>query len=207
MKSQFHREITEQALREHVSARALEMIIIANLGQDRLQYQVGYPHFHFDDNSFPESWEYIELQRDAVLQGLQDHEVEAAWSAFGRLTHTVQDFYAHSNYISLWLQKHDSQNSPAAEAIDPFDGALLTSPDLSSGRIYFPLEAFAFVPFLKKLVIPILPRDSHAWMNQDDPTRPLFAFAFSAAEKATLQQFNRTAALMDPQSLAVFSGY
>ncbi len=44
-----------------------------------------------------------------------------------------------------------------------------------------------------RIVIPLLPRDSHAWMNLDSPARgPGFAYAFAAAVKRTRYEYERT---------------
>ena len=86
----------------------------------------------------------------------------SAWAAFGRLTHTAQDFYAHSNYVDLWLASHTDGSVPTPPEIEPVDPALIDSPALHSGKIYMPLEPFSLIKPLRPLVMPLLPRDSHA---------------------------------------------
>jgi hypothetical protein len=105
---------------------------------------------------------------------------------FGRLTHTAQDFYAHSNYIALW---RESYPEAAPDEIDPTLASLLTDSRLRSGRLYYPLEAFSFIAVLKPYIVPLLPRDSHARMNIDDPSRPSFDYAYVAAVKRTAMEF------------------
>src|SRR6266508_3963262 len=92
MLPKFHADILKQALNQHFSALALEKIIEANLYQDRLAGQIGHDEFHFDNNAFGKSYAYIEEQRALVISSLQSKDALSAWSAFGRLTHTAQDF-------------------------------------------------------------------------------------------------------------------
>src|SRR5687768_14993514 len=101
MLTRYHIAILSDALADCFSSRALSAIFKANVNQDRLRGQLGHDEFHFDNNSFEKSYAYIEEQRALMLSSLQKDDAPSAWSAFGRLTHTAQDFYAHSNYITL----------------------------------------------------------------------------------------------------------
>jgi hypothetical protein len=180
------------ALDDTFSRRALQAIIAANLYQDRPRAQIGHPEYHFDDNAFEKSYAYIEVQRALTISSLMANDVPSAWSAFGRLIHTAQDFYSHSNYVDLWLSIQPNGAIPAPSEIDPLDLDLISSRALRSGRIY-PLDYLAFIPVLKLLVVPLLPRDSHAWMNLDSAARgPNFPYAFQAAVKRTKIEFERT---------------
>lgn len=201
-----HREITRRALNEIFSPRALAVVISANLGQDALTGQVGHDEYHFDNNAFGRSNAYIESQRSLVAGALGRGEVRAAWKAFGRLTHAAQDFYAHSNYIDLWLSCQPEGMQPPASDIDPLDDDSIRHPALRSGRLYYPLEAFSFVPGLRNLVLPLLPRDSHAWMNLDSPGQgPLFDYAFQAARKRTRREFDLTAQSLSKEMQRMFT--
>jgi hypothetical protein len=42
MKIIYHRQITQQAVGSRVSQRALDAFIAANIGQDKLRYQIGH---------------------------------------------------------------------------------------------------------------------------------------------------------------------
>jgi len=200
-----HGEIVRRALGATFSPRALEIIIAANMKQDILSGQIGHDEYHFDNNAFEKSKAYIEEQRALILPALERAEVELAWEAFGRLTHTAQDFYAHSNYIDLWLSCQESGMIPSPIELDPLDPDLIDSPALRSGKLYYPLEALTFIPALKKFVVPLLPRDSHAWMNIDSAERgPLFNYAFEAAVKRTRYEFDLTKRGFSSNSLALF---
>lgn len=193
MLTQYHIEIMLASLGRRFSPRAMSVIIQANVGQDRLAGQVGHDEFHFDNNAFDKSHAYIESQRALTVSSLMDSDAVSAWAAFGRMTHTLQDFYAHSNYITLWLNRFEGQAPPPPPEVDPLDPSLLHSPDLRSGRIYLPLEALYFFRKTRALSLRLLPRDSHAWMNLDTPEQgPKFDYAMHAAIKRTVIEFEKT---------------
>jgi hypothetical protein len=206
MLSQYHESITRKALSTRFSPRALDFIVSANLGQDNLRGLIGHDEYHFDNNVFEKSYAFIEGKRMLTLSALQSGDVLAAWAAFGRLTHTAQDFYAHSNYVDLWLSQHDIKSPPPPPEIAPLINELLHSPELHSGKLYYPLEVFSFVPVLKHLAMPLLPRDSHAWMNLDSPERgERFEYAFEAALKRTKHEFDQTVAGLSSSHEALFT--
>ena len=196
----YHRLITTQALSEYFSPQALEGIISANLGQDHwLHGQIGHPEYHFDQNAFLESWAYIERNRTSVRLALEVGNALMAQQALGRLTHAAQDFYAHTNYVARWLRRFPEKQWPPPDEIDAFDDTLLNDPDLQSGKIYWPLEPFSWIPGIGRFILPLLPRDSHAWMNLDSPARGLaFAYAFAAAVKRTHYEYELTVEGLPP---------
>jgi hypothetical protein len=193
MLKSYHLEITRLAMGERFSPNALEKITAANLYQDRLFGLIGHDEYHFDGSAFEKSYRYVEGQRAQVISSLMANDAVSAWSAFGRLTHTVQDFYSHSNYVELWLGSRSNGKVPTPAEIDPVDPDLINSPALHSGKVYLPLEALYYFSFFKPLLRPILPRDSHAWMNIDSPEQgPNFAYVFQAAVKRTKIEFEKT---------------
>jgi len=200
-----HAKMTRQALDERVSQRALRAIILGNLNQDNLRGQIGHDEYHFDNNAFEKSLAYMDGQRALCISSLKDHKPASAWAAFGRLTHAAQDFYAHSNYVTLWLARYDDAALPAPLEIDPVDARLVNGPNLRSGKTYYPQEALYFVPGMRKLALSILPLDSHAHMNLDsEASGPYFQFAFSAEVKRTQLEFNRLENSLSPDALALF---
>lgn len=206
MLKKYHLQITTQALQDFFSLRASQAILAANLRQDILRNQI-HSEFHFDNNNFAGGYAYIAQQRQLILEMLAQGQPLAAWVAFGRLTHTVQDFYAHSNYIRLWLARH-AQATPGQ--IDSQDDTILNSPELRSGRLYYPLEVLAFIPGLEPLIKPFLPRDSHTWMNLDSPRQgPLFDFAFAAARIRTQAELltirDKIQSELGPNYLSIFT--
>jgi hypothetical protein len=203
VKEKYHRQITLEALSPEMGGAALEIILAANIGQDALRYQFGHDHFHYDNNSFKAADAYVAELRQAVVQALERADASLARQALGRLTHTVQDFYAHSNYISLWRARFPLA---AQHEVEPEDPELLQEPRLRSGRLYYPLEIFSFVGALRPLVLPLLPRDSHAWMNLDAPEQPGFEFAFAAAVKRTRVEYFRIKEKLTASQIALLDG-
>jgi hypothetical protein len=200
----YHIEMIHLALSDLFSSRARESIIHANVRQDRLRGQIGHHEYHFDHNAFDKSYGYIEEQRALTVSSLQARDVSSAWSAFGRLTHTAQDFYAHSNYIALWLARQVKGTLPGPTDVHPVDPDVIHSNALRSGKVYV-LELLTLIPPLKPLVMPILPRDSHGWMNLDSPERgPNFPYAFHAAVKRTKIEFEKTTKDLPEKILELF---
>jgi hypothetical protein len=188
----YHIEMMHLALDGTFSPRALGRIIAANVYQDRLLGQIGHDEYHFDNNAFEESHTYIEEQRALTVSSLMANHAPAAWAAFGRLTHTAHDFYAHSNYIDLWLASRQNGGLTPPSEVNPIDPDLIKSRALRSGKVYW-LEILTIIAPLRPFVMPLLPRDSHGWMNLDAPDRgPNFKYAFQAAVKRTTIEFEKT---------------
>ena len=199
-----HEEMTREALSSHFSPRALEIIVAANLKQDSLRGQLGHDEFHFDNNAIEKSSRYINEQRGYVLATLMTPAILSAWIAFGRLLHTAQDFYSHTNYISIWLSQREGA-PPSPFEVDPVKKDILHSPGLYSGKIYFPLDALYFVPFLREFSLRFLPNDSHGRMNLDSPAQGSnFAYARAAAVKRTQHEFSILQKLLTPDMFARF---
>lgn len=197
--------MTRLALEDKFSSRALEKIITANVYQDRVRGQIGHDEYHFDNNAFERSYAYLEAQRALTISALVASDVFSAWSAFGRLTHTAQDFYAHSNYVDLWLARQPERARPTPAEVDPVDPDVIHADALRSGQIYL-LEPLAFIPGLRRLVLPLLPRDAHGWMNLDSPARgPNFQYAFQAALKRTKIEFEQTTKDLSDELRRLFS--
>ena len=203
MLTRYHIDMLSAALADCFSPRALSAISKANVNQDRLSGLFGHDEFHFDNNAFEKSYAYIEEQRALIVSFLRTNHATSAWFAFGRLTHTAQDFYAHSNYITLWLSRFDNSprskaergghTPPAPPEVDPVDLTLLNSPDLRSSRMYYPLDVLYFILPLRPYVLSRIPRDSHAWMNLDFPEQGFkFDYAMQAAIKRTKIEFDKT---------------
>ena len=193
MLTQYHIEIMHAALGDRFSPRALAAVTYANIHQDRLAGQIGHNEFHCDNNAFEKTHQYIEDQRALVILSLQKKDAHAAWAAFGRFLHAAQDFYAHSNYITLWVSRFDGQALPPPPEIDPVDPTLLHSPDLHSGKVYYPFELLYFIRKTRAFSLRFLPKDSHAWMNLDSPEQGFkFDYAMQAAIKKTVIEFEKT---------------
>lgn len=207
MLTEYHIEIMFEALSDSLSPRALGTMTKANINQDRLAGQFGHNEFHFDNNAFAKTYAYIEEQRALTIAALQTQNVVSAWQAFGRMTHTEQDFYAHSNYVTLWLERFNGAVLPPPDDIDPLDPDLIHSPDLRSGKTYNPFELLYFVRRIRPRVLRFLPRDSHAWMNLDAPEQGYkFDYAMRAAIKRTRIEYQKTLAGLSRELIALFAG-
>ena len=203
---EYHKSITIKALSGDFGTHALENILAANLKQDDLLAgQIGHDEYHYDNNAITASDRYLEKQRALTISALRDNNQPAAWAAFGRLIHTAQDFYAHSNYVDLWLARFDGQSPHPPSEIAPLMDKLIHNPELRSGVLYYPLEILAFIPLVKRIVIPFLPKDSHAHMHLDSPARgERFDYAFEAAVKRTKLEFELVIAELSNTQVALF---
>lgn len=208
MKLKYHRLILHEALHDLVTPEALDVITSANLGQDALHNQIGHDAYHFDNNAFQAGWRFVWGQGRLIPAALRRRRPRAAWQAFGRLSHALQDFYAHSNYVLLWLERqHRLGRAPAPDQIEPADPEILYHSGLRSGKLYYPLEVLSFLPFVRRLVLPFLPRDSHAHMNLDGPeSGPLFPYALQAGIRQTRAVFRYLQAGLKEQEANLFRG-
>ena len=200
-----HEEMTRDALCNRVSPRALEVFIAANCKQDSWRGQFGHDEYHFDNNAIDEGHRYISEQRGFVIASLLSPGVISAWIAFGRLTHAVQDFYSHTNFVSMWLDQYNG-TPPAPSEIDPVQKSLIESPGLHSAKLYIPMDVLYFIPFLRKLSLVFLPRDSHGRMNLDSPKQgPHFEYARAASVKRTQYEFEVLEKILTPEMFSRFT--
>lgn len=197
MKTCYHLEITRKALAPHFSEEALKDLLTANIRQDRIRYQFGHDYIHFDGSAFTAGFAYIQKQESLAIEKIAQRQFAGAREALGRITHAWQDYYSHSNYVRLWHEDHkDSQ----PEEIDPADPDYLNHPALMSGKNYGLPAFFAMIPGLAKLVVPLMPADSHAKTNLDSPASgPLFALNYQAALKRTALVYQHLMTLCNAQ--------
>jgi len=189
MKSRYHIEITKRALSNQFSQKALYTIIKANVRQDRIQYQIGHDHIHFDNSSFEKGFSYIQVQKDKLIHAISLDQHDIARDALGKITHSWQDFYSHSNYVRLWLA---TTCISTPREINHDDVKIMNHPDLKSGKIYGIIEFVAMLPGLSEIITPMMPHDSHAQMNLDSPkSGHMFPFAYWAALKRTKDIYNQ----------------
>ena len=205
MLTQYHTEMTRAALAPHFSERALEIIIAANLRQDDLKNQIGHDEIHYDNNAISKGDRYIIEQRGYIIATLLSPGILEAWIAFGRLLHTAQDFYSHTNYVTMWLDQFDGAPPPPPE-IDPLQKDLIESPNLHSGKIYLPMDALYFFKPLRPLMLKLLPKNSHGWMNLDSPDQGRkFPYAIAAGTKRGEYELDLLRKLLTPEMFARFT--
>lgn len=206
MYPRYHRQILEEALCPRMSDRALAVIVRANFNQDLPANQSGHPEFHCDDSAIDLTEAYIRDQREHCLLALQEDKVETAWWCFGRLTHSAQDFYAHTTYIRMWVERFgaDGRLPEEHEILLP---DLRNDPALISGRFYAPWEMITFIPWLGRKLGRMFPKDSHAYLNNDSPdASPVFAQVFRAAVLRTVFEYNQIIAkCSSPELVTLFN--
>jgi hypothetical protein len=202
-----HVAVMHHALDGLLSPRALRTAISANLGVDAPWNQVGRHELHFDDNAFDRGNGYIDAQRALIRPALEADRPTDAWRAFGRLTHTAQDFYSHSNYVDLWLVRQPTGSLPRPQDIDPRDAELMQSPSLRSGKSYLPWGVLSFIPGLSAIAGRLMPPDSHARMNLDSEARgSAFQYAFHAAVKRTTYEYGLVVKNLSDPLVQAFRG-
>jgi len=187
---QYHAALTLQACPDDPTIQEnLFTIVAANLATDLNQFESA---LHFDNCTFD-----LGVQRINDLWQLIESGVEVnPYVMFGTMIHTVQDFYAHSN----WVELHVDQ-SP----VPTWDLVLSSLPaDIVSGTFFLdsPKECGPNAP-------------THAQLNKDSPDseegqklvpsgpnqgKTLFDLAFAAALQATEVQFDRLEAVIGVRS-------
>jgi hypothetical protein len=202
MLERYHAALLAETLGAFFSPRAMRSIVAANLGQDAKINQLR-PYLHFDNCQFAEGLAYIDGQHRLIALA---QDPAGMWAAFGRLTHTAQDFYSHSNYVDLWLKSNGGLGQTRPDDIDGLDPALLNHPELRSGYFYLWRDFIYYLPLFKgfakkRLVFP----DSHEAMNLDEPAAgPRFAYSWVAARQRTLAEYRRVMGGLQPGPAARF---
>jgi hypothetical protein len=178
---QYHADLTDKACPDDPTIREnLSLIVAANVATDLDQFD---STLHFDNCTFA-----LGAKRIADLWQLIESPFEInRYVSFGTMIHTVQDFYAHSN----WVELHD-------------DASPVPVWDLDLGSLPAGIVSGTFFLDFPKLCGPGAP--THAQLNKDSPSseeggkvvgsgpnkgQTLFDLAFAAALLATRVQFDR----------------
>lgn len=115
--SESHQSITEDAIKAidveffsinkltNSMKKAMEEMATANAKTDDFEGFSGSERHqaeaHFDGEEFGASQERIKVFMGTAITALGENDVKRARSLVGRALHTLQDFYAHSNWIEL----------------------------------------------------------------------------------------------------------
>ena len=145
-----HEKITEEALKDQgFSSDAIEYIEDFNTYQDWSEWQDKSkyrPEHHFDRppgkshaDAFKDGARYVRAEMDKAKECLKKCDTMGAIAAIGRALHTVQDFFAHSNYVDL----SDADKAAAKDALfdptkDPPSNLKLTGYDPNAEDPYNP---------------------------------------------------------------------
>ncbi|MCJ7696279.1 MAG: Het-C domain-containing protein, partial [Anaerolineaceae bacterium] len=129
--------------------------------------------------------------RNLCIQAIYKNKQKRALRAFGRMTHTIQDFYAHSNFIQLWIRNLHGE-VPNLNRLDCVDNKILKHSNLLSHKTIFPGDYIALLPGMARFLKPHLPKTSHTCMNLDSPeSGENFTWAYSAAVLRTKLELNK----------------
>lgn len=193
MELEYHSAVTCEAIGEHFDQTALNQIIEANFSQDSGLNQLRL-EIHFDNNLIPKSLAYIYAEHARIVAlAAQPAGGPAQRAALGRLCHTVQDFYSHSNYVDLWLAANGGLATTTPADIDGLDDTLLNHPDLITGNFYLWRDLVFHIPGIRHIARRIyIPPGSHEAMNLDTPAKgPHFAYSLVAACQRTRHEYRR----------------
>lgn len=114
-----HGEITFNALKGNLDQDCLNVIVKANRDQDDGEAEET-PKFHFDDNLICESSNQISSWKQ---QFKKSSTLKGQMKILGKIFHSVQDFYSHSNYLeetikNNMLKKTDVLNVLKVDELD-----------------------------------------------------------------------------------------
>jgi hypothetical protein len=176
-----HALITQQANGGVLSDQQLGLVILANVLQDMHQTE---SWIHFDNCAFPDGLDYIAGEWNLIRES-GDRYGDVALGAFGRLLHTVQDFYAHSNWIELHV------NLTPIPVWDLKLGSLPTAIVSGTWSIGHPKRCVAGTPTHEQLNKDSANSQEGAKVVTTGPNKgqTLFRLAFAAAVGATKIQF------------------
>lgn len=150
---------------------------------------------HFDGSTFVSGFAYIASQENLLLDAINKQDYQAAQKALGRITHSWQDFYSHSNYVQLWIEK---TGETEVSAIVPNDLDIINHSSLASGKNYGLIELLAMIPIISDCLESRIPADSHAKMNLDSPkSGKYFHFAYQVALKKTVGIYQHIMELLE----------
>jgi hypothetical protein len=198
MLGRYHEEITRRSIGSFFTSVTLAEIVGANVGQDTFTSLLGVnAHRHVCDCTVAESLAYIDEEHAYIADIAQypDSDREQR-TALGRLLHTVQDFYAHTNYVVLWLAQNAGIEPPDVAQINEFDPRIVTHPALRIAQWVTWRDPLYYVPLLGSVLRRFwLPEGSHEALHLDSPDRGLhFHFAMSIARQRTRTEYMRAVA-------------
>jgi len=189
----YHLKITSEAVSSLFGRFAFRQVLYGNIGQDGLQGQIGHPEYHFDDSQFQRTYAYLNGLKETITSCIVSHKnISIARENYGQFTHALQDFYAHTNYITLYAKIYQVRLENWDGKIDCLDEEIIHSPNLISGHFYSPWEWVTFLPGIGHLFLPLFPGTSHAHMNIDAPSASdWFPLAYRAAVERTRIESNQ----------------
>lgn len=169
MNSLYHWLITLDALSLYFSEKALGELVLNNIRQDSIKNQLFHNEIHFDNNKISEGNQLISDYRSECIDAITSQNFPSARTHFGKLIHTAQDFYAHSNYARLYEKVVLSNKDLRSIEYDCLSSEINHSKEFKSHTIHFPGDYFCIIPLFARWFGMNLPEDSHTRMNLDSP--------------------------------------
>ncbi|GAB1541751.1 hypothetical protein NUACC21_44230 [Scytonema sp. NUACC21] len=209
-----HEEITREALADtnvvidgatlQFSTRAIQQIVDANKDTDQPVNQFNTEK-HFDGEDFPGgSQRLVNLKERTITKVIGEEPVaSSARKDLGGALHTLQDFYAHSNWVELG---HSSPNINTQLGRSEFSGAGKDTPtcptdpatladaglnQLTSGYFLFTGAVVPSCSFPTGKCRHGIPVVCPSGINKDDDSRTGFSTARSLAVDATKDFLNQ----------------
>lgn len=194
--------------------RARDRIVDANAAVDGDQF---HSALHFDGESFPEGQARLLALRGQVVERLAAGDAAGARDALGGALHTLQDYYAHSNWVELGNRAPNPDlgrpgrplpRLPATTAT--CDGSTLLTGELTSG--YYGGQDRTPPPGKCRHGGPFDRSPGSGGINKDTPIRALsphaalHAAAAELAEEATRQFLRDIRDQVTPEQLRALFG-
>jgi len=108
-----HRDITRDGLGPKLNDSFLRTAVRRDINHQHRWMDAGLrgaaDERHFDDCEFNGSARFIRAEYAAARAALSAEDPWRATEAFGRILHTVQDFYSHSNWVELGFPVRDGE--------------------------------------------------------------------------------------------------
>lgn len=185
-KQGIHENITETKLQgAGFSQKSANVVGDANWYTDI--YEQTTSSAHFDDESLAAGSARLRGKIDSIIQNLANCQKDEALKEMGRALHTLQDFYAHSNWVNHW----GGVNSSIYSMANPPSSLSCSPPTFGPGGVttgYFSLFGFLYPsPFVTQCMTTPSNKCCHKDMNKDDDGRPFHGPARSSAEAATTE--------------------
>ena len=183
-KQGIHQNITETKLQSAgFSQKSANVVGDANWYTDI--YEQTTAAAHFDDESLAAGSARLRGKIDSIIQNLANCKKDEALKEMGRGLHTLQDFYAHSNWVNHWGGVNSSiysmANPPASLSCSP---PTFAPAGVTTG--YFSLFGYLYPsPFVTQCMTTPSNKCCHKDLNKDEPGRPLHGPARASAEAAT----------------------
>lgn len=105
-----HKEMNNDIAGKKTSEQGLFAFNYGNIAEDASRETSGKMDHHFCNNQFSQSIKHTDLMQNKIAQmlskpSLSDEDLLLVLRETGARLHTLQDFYAHSNFVELHLAK------------------------------------------------------------------------------------------------------